>query len=358
MRSKYAGAAHDARHPRDRARPHLPRRQRRHALADVPPVRGPVDRRERQLQGPEGRVPRLHAAVLRDRRAEAALSAELLPVHRAERRDRHACSRAARSKGAGSRSPAPGQVHPQVVRNIGLDPERYIGFAFGSGIDRLAMLRYGVDDLRLFFESDLRFLRSSTEGRRPTMQFPESWLREFCDPPIDTAELAELLTMAGHGGRGAAPGGAAVPRRRRRRGRRGRAAPERRPAARLPGRRRRGRAAADRLRRAERARRHAGAAARWSAPSCRRRGRASEPFEIEVGKLRGVESLGMLCSARELKLSDDHAGLLELDDRRAGRRRRARACFDLDDTIFTLKLTPNLGHALSASTASRARSRR
>ena len=51
-----------------------------------------------------------------------------------------------------------GQVHPQVVRNMGLDPERYIGFAFGSGIDRLAMLRYGVGDLRLFFESDLRFL--------------------------------------------------------------------------------------------------------------------------------------------------------------------------------------------------------
>jgi len=51
-----------------------------------------------------------------------------------------------------------GQVHPQVIRNMGLDPERYIGFAFGSGIDRLAMLRYGISDLRLFFENDLRFL--------------------------------------------------------------------------------------------------------------------------------------------------------------------------------------------------------
>ncbi|PPE66032.1 phenylalanine--tRNA ligase subunit alpha [Caldimonas caldifontis] len=51
-----------------------------------------------------------------------------------------------------------GQVHPQVIRNMGLDPERYIGFAFGSGIDRLAMLRYGVSDLRLFFDGDLRFL--------------------------------------------------------------------------------------------------------------------------------------------------------------------------------------------------------
>jgi len=51
-----------------------------------------------------------------------------------------------------------GQVHPTVIRNFGLDPERYIGFAFGMGPDRLAMLRYGVSDLRLFFEGDLRFL--------------------------------------------------------------------------------------------------------------------------------------------------------------------------------------------------------
>lgn len=51
-----------------------------------------------------------------------------------------------------------GEVHPNVVRNYGLDSERYIGFAFGSGLERLTMLRYGVDDLRLFFEGDLRFL--------------------------------------------------------------------------------------------------------------------------------------------------------------------------------------------------------
>jgi phenylalanyl-tRNA synthetase alpha chain len=52
-----------------------------------------------------------------------------------------------------------GQVHPTVVRNMGLDPEKYIGFAFGMGPDRLTMLRYGVNDLRLFFEGDVRFLR-------------------------------------------------------------------------------------------------------------------------------------------------------------------------------------------------------
>ncbi|MCX5592464.1 phenylalanine--tRNA ligase subunit alpha [Alcaligenes endophyticus] len=52
-----------------------------------------------------------------------------------------------------------GQVHPDVVRNFGLDPERYIGFAFGSGLERLTMLRYGVNDLRQFYEGDLRFLK-------------------------------------------------------------------------------------------------------------------------------------------------------------------------------------------------------
>ncbi len=52
-----------------------------------------------------------------------------------------------------------GMVHPAVFGHVGVDAERYSGFAFGMGVERLAMLRYGVDDLRLFFENDLRFLR-------------------------------------------------------------------------------------------------------------------------------------------------------------------------------------------------------
>lgn len=52
-----------------------------------------------------------------------------------------------------------GMVHPNVLRNCGIDPERYSGFAFGLGVERFAMLRYGVGDLRGFFENDLRFLR-------------------------------------------------------------------------------------------------------------------------------------------------------------------------------------------------------
>jgi len=52
-----------------------------------------------------------------------------------------------------------GMVHPKVLEYSGIDPEEYSGFAFGMGVDRFAMLRYGVDDLRLFFDNDLRFLR-------------------------------------------------------------------------------------------------------------------------------------------------------------------------------------------------------
>lgn len=52
-----------------------------------------------------------------------------------------------------------GMVHPNVLRHVGIDPEKYLGFAFGMGPDRLTMLRYGVNDLRLFFDGDLRFLR-------------------------------------------------------------------------------------------------------------------------------------------------------------------------------------------------------
>jgi phenylalanyl-tRNA synthetase alpha chain len=58
-----------------------------------------------------------------------------------------------------------GMVHPQVFRACGIDAERYTGFAFGAGIERLAMLRHGVNDLRLFFDNDLRFLASFAGGR-------------------------------------------------------------------------------------------------------------------------------------------------------------------------------------------------
>ena len=52
-----------------------------------------------------------------------------------------------------------GMIHPAVFENVGYDTSRYSGFAFGMGVERLAMLKYGINDLRLFFESDYRFLR-------------------------------------------------------------------------------------------------------------------------------------------------------------------------------------------------------
>jgi phenylalanyl-tRNA synthetase alpha chain len=52
-----------------------------------------------------------------------------------------------------------GMIHPEVLRHVGIDAEHYLGYAFGMGVERLAMLRYGINDIRLYFENDLRFLR-------------------------------------------------------------------------------------------------------------------------------------------------------------------------------------------------------
>ena len=73
-----------------------------------------------------------------------------------------------------------GMVHPEVFRHSGIDTERYTGFAFGMGAERLAMLRYGVNDLRLFFENDLRFVNSPKTAASDgiNMKFSEQWLRE------------------------------------------------------------------------------------------------------------------------------------------------------------------------------------
>jgi phenylalanyl-tRNA synthetase alpha chain len=52
-----------------------------------------------------------------------------------------------------------GMVHPNVLKNVGIDSEKYTGFAFGMGVERLAMLRYQINDLRVMFDNDVRFLR-------------------------------------------------------------------------------------------------------------------------------------------------------------------------------------------------------
>lgn len=176
------------------------------------------------------------------------------------------------------------------------------------------------------------------------MQFPESWLREFCNPPLTTQQLADTLTMAGlevEELKPVAPPFTGV------------VVGEIRQAVQHPN--------ADRLRVCQV---DVGQGALLDivcgAPNARvgikvpcalvgaalPPGDDGEPFTIKVGKLRGVESQGMLCSARELKLSDDHGGLLELAaDATLGQ--DIRDHLQLDDTLFTLKLTPNLAHCLS-----------
>lgn len=176
------------------------------------------------------------------------------------------------------------------------------------------------------------------------MQFPESWLRAFCNPPLSTQEIADTLTMGGlevEELRPVAPPFSKV------------VVGEIKEAVQHPN--------ADRLRVCQV---DVGQGALLNivcgAPNARvgikvptalvgaelPPGEDGKPFAIKLGKLRGVESQGMLCSARELKLSEDHGGLLELDPSVAVGS-DIREVLNLDEHVFTLKLTPNLAHALS-----------
>ncbi|PUE08544.1 phenylalanine--tRNA ligase subunit beta [Limnohabitans sp. T6-5] len=176
------------------------------------------------------------------------------------------------------------------------------------------------------------------------MQFPESWLREFCNPSLTTQQLADTLTMAGlevEELESVAPPFTKI------------VVGEIKEAVQHPN--------ADRLRVCQV---DVGQGALLNivcgAPNARvgirvpcamvgaelPPGEDGKPFLIKVGKLRGVESQGMLCSAKELKIADDHGGLLELPaDAPLGQ--DIRQYLNLDDTLMTLKLTPNLAHCLS-----------
>ena len=176
------------------------------------------------------------------------------------------------------------------------------------------------------------------------MQFPESWLREFCNPPLNTEQLAATLTMAGlevEELKPVAPPFTKI------------VVGEIMETAQHPN--------ADRLRVCQV---NVGQERLLSivcgAPNARvgirvpcalvgaelPPGDDEKAFLIKTSLLRGVESQGMLCSARELKISEEHGGLLELAaDAPLGE--DIRDHLKLDDTLFTLKLTPNLAHCLS-----------
>jgi phenylalanyl-tRNA synthetase beta chain len=176
------------------------------------------------------------------------------------------------------------------------------------------------------------------------MQFPESWLREFCNPELSSQQLADTLTMAGLEVEELEPVAppftgvvvglvlSAEPHPDADRLRVcqvdvGQAqplqivcgAPNARPGIRVPC-----------------------ATVGAVLPP----GADGQPFKIKLGKLRGVESQGMLCSAKELGVSDESSGLLELGDA-ATVGQNLREHLALDDMLFTLKLTPNLAHCLS-----------
>ncbi len=176
------------------------------------------------------------------------------------------------------------------------------------------------------------------------MQFPESWLREFCNPQLTTTQLADTLTRAGlevEDLQPVAPPFTKV------------VVGEIKEVQQHPN--------ADRLRvcqvdvgQAQNLQIVCGApnARVGIKVPCALVGAElpatadGKPFHIKLGQLRGVESQGMLCSAKELHLSDAHEGLLELSEAaKAGQ--DIRIHLNLDDTLFTLKLTPNLAHCLS-----------
>ena len=177
------------------------------------------------------------------------------------------------------------------------------------------------------------------------MQVPESWLRAFCNPALDSAQIADSLTMAGLEVEETRP-----------------AAPPCRGVVVAAVRDVQPHPNADRLRVCQV---DVGADAPLQivcgAPNvavgmkvpCARVGaelppaaEGGEVLRIGEAKMRGVASHGMLCSARELGLSTDHAGLLALDDALVPGT-DLRAALQLDETVFTIKLTPNLGHCMS-----------
>lgn len=176
------------------------------------------------------------------------------------------------------------------------------------------------------------------------MQFSEQWLRTMVDPQLDSAALGHLMTMAGLEVEEAVPAGTAFS---------GVVVAEIVSAEKHPN--------ADKLKVCQV---NAGggellqivcgapnAAVGLKVPLAKV-GASLPGFEIKSAKLRGVESFGMLCSARELGLSDDHAGLLALPES-AVVGTDVRELLELDDTLFTIKLTPNRADCLSVSGVAR-----
>ena len=242
-----------------------------------------------------------------------------------------------------------GMVHPKVLQNCGIDPAEYQGFAFGMGIERVAMLKYGIPDLRTFYDSDLRWLRhygflpldipSPVPLGGAGMKTTLSWLKTH----LDTEASARGDRRAARHAR---------PRCRGRRGPRRRARPALSSRA---------------SSRPSRTRMPTGCASASSMPGpgqvqvvCgapnARAGMKGVfgPAGVRIPKtgavlnestIRGVASRGMLMSAAELALGDDHAGIIELpEDAPVGA--RYASLLGLDDPVIDIKVTPNRADCL------------
>ncbi len=164
---------------------------------------------------PPGRAAGVRARDLRRRAPDPAAPA-LLPVHRAQRGGRHLllplraaragcptarAARCARAR-AGSRSSGSGMVDPNVlgfVADNGYDPEKVQGFAFGMGIERIAMLRHGVPDLRLFFENDVRFLEQFGRMRVPLDCMGLRHHADPADPGLRPGQTEAMRRGSRHG---------------------------------------------------------------------------------------------------------------------------------------------------------------
>jgi phenylalanyl-tRNA synthetase alpha chain len=237
-----------------------------------------------------------------------------------------------------------GMVNRRVLEFAGVDPDQYQGFAFGVGVDRLAMLKYGMDDLRAFFDGDERWLgalrllrfRPADSIRRcgsKAVKFSLEWLRDFLDTDATVQEIAAMLNRIGHEVEGVED-----------------------PADKLRG---------FRIARVLTAEKHPQAdklqvltvdagdgkplQVVCGAPNARAGmlGVLGLPgavvpangMELKKSAIRGVESNGMMCSVRELELGDEHDGIIELPgDAPIG---KSFSDYQASSPVFDVAITPN-----------------
>ena len=209
-----------------------------------------------------------------------------------------------------------GMVHPRVLANCGIDPREWQGFAFGMGVERVTMLKHGMPDLRPFYESDIRWLRhygfnplAPDDAARGGLshEILLSWLKTHLETDASLDAITDTLTRIGLELEGVEDRGAALASFR---------IAHVIEAVQHPN--------ADRLRACKVDTGDGIVSVVCGAPNARTgmKGVFAAPgsfipgtgITLKVGEIRGVQSAGMLLSAREMGLGDDHSGIIELPD--------------------------------------------